>query len=79
MNLFLSLLIFTTPCYIAFHFVQDGRCIGPNASNEPESTISQNSVTRKAGGVKPKEKEMQVSAVRNQVNHFLSTSIQGCI
>ncbi|XP_010919790.1 DNA repair endonuclease UVH1 isoform X1 [Elaeis guineensis] len=39
---------------------QDGRCIGPNASNEPQSTISQNSVTRKAGGVKPKEKEMQV-------------------
>ncbi|XP_026661913.1 DNA repair endonuclease UVH1 isoform X2 [Phoenix dactylifera] len=39
---------------------QDGRCIGPNASNEPQSAISQNSVTRKAGGIKPKEKEMQV-------------------
>lgn len=39
---------------------QDGRCIGPTAFSEPQSVISQNSVTRKAGGRKPEEKEMQV-------------------
>lgn len=39
---------------------QDGRCLGLGSSNEPQSLISQNSVTRKAGGRKAVEKEMQV-------------------
>ncbi|XP_073002094.1 DNA repair endonuclease UVH1 isoform X2 [Typha latifolia] len=39
---------------------QNGRCIGPNASNGPQSVTSLNSITRKAGGRKPLEKEMQV-------------------
>ncbi|KAI8547037.1 hypothetical protein RHMOL_Rhmol07G0164500 [Rhododendron molle] len=39
---------------------QDGRCLGSNSSIEPESTTFQNSLTRKAGGRKEVEKEMQV-------------------
>uniref|UniRef100_A0A0E0K7G9 ERCC4 domain-containing protein n=1 Tax=Oryza punctata TaxID=4537 RepID=A0A0E0K7G9_ORYPU len=39
---------------------QNGRCIGPTLANEPEALLSQNSLTRKAGGRKPPEKEMQV-------------------
>lgn len=39
---------------------QDGRCIGPTLANEPEPLLCQNSVTRKAGGKKAPEKEMQV-------------------
>ncbi|KAM0888138.1 hypothetical protein ACQ4PT_028499 [Festuca glaucescens] len=39
---------------------QSGRCIGPTLANEPEPILSQNSVTRNAGGRKPTEKEMQV-------------------
>ncbi|WVZ55052.1 hypothetical protein U9M48_005766 [Paspalum notatum var. saurae] len=39
---------------------QDGRCIGPTVANESEPLLCQNSVTRKAGGKKPPEKEMQV-------------------
>ncbi|KAL6648996.1 hypothetical protein ACP70R_013220 [Stipagrostis hirtigluma subsp. patula] len=39
---------------------QDGRCTGPNLANEPEPLLSQNSITRKAGGKKAPEKEMQV-------------------
>uniref|UniRef100_A0A0D3FCK7 ERCC4 domain-containing protein n=1 Tax=Oryza barthii TaxID=65489 RepID=A0A0D3FCK7_9ORYZ len=39
---------------------QNGRCIGPTLANEPEALLSQNSLTRKAGGRKPLEKEMQV-------------------
>lgn len=38
---------------------QDGRCIG-TTSCEPESPASQNSLTRKAGGRKAVEKDMQV-------------------
>ncbi|KAK8447080.1 hypothetical protein SEVIR_9G583100v4 [Setaria viridis] len=39
---------------------QDGRCIGPTLANEPDPLLSQNSITRKAGGKKTPEKEMQV-------------------
>jgi len=39
---------------------QDGRCIGPTLANEPEPLLFQNSITRKAGGKKAPEKEMQV-------------------
>ncbi|KAL6847719.1 hypothetical protein ACP4OV_022507 [Aristida adscensionis] len=39
---------------------QDGRCIGPTLASEPEPLLSQNSITRKAGGRKAPEKEMQV-------------------
>ncbi|KAF8780291.1 hypothetical protein HU200_001969 [Digitaria exilis] len=39
---------------------QDGRCIGPTLANEPEPLLFQNSVTRKAGGKRAPEKEMQV-------------------
>ncbi|XP_058224569.1 DNA repair endonuclease UVH1 isoform X2 [Rhododendron vialii] len=39
---------------------QDGRCLGSSSSIEPESMTSQNSLTRKAGGRKEVEKEMQV-------------------
>ncbi|XP_051205942.1 DNA repair endonuclease UVH1 [Lolium perenne] len=39
---------------------QSGRCIGPTLANEPEPILSQNSLTRNAGGRKPTEKEMQV-------------------
>ncbi|CAL4920269.1 unnamed protein product [Urochloa decumbens] len=39
---------------------QDGRCIGPTLANEPEPLPCQNSITRKAGGKKAPEKEMQV-------------------
>lgn len=39
---------------------QDGRCLGLDSSNEPQSVISQNHVTRKAGGRREAEKEMQV-------------------
>ncbi|XP_057976377.1 DNA repair endonuclease UVH1 [Malania oleifera] len=39
---------------------QDGRCLGMNSTMEPQGIASQNSVTRKAGGRKEAEKEMQV-------------------
>ncbi|CAL9110957.1 unnamed protein product [Musa textilis] len=39
---------------------QNGRCIGPSSSCEPQSVIAQNSLTRKAGGRKLQEKKMQV-------------------
>jgi len=39
---------------------QDGHCIGPTLANEPEPLLCQNSITRKAGGKKAPEKEMQV-------------------
>ncbi|KAI4327200.1 hypothetical protein L6164_019689 [Bauhinia variegata] len=40
---------------------QDGRCLGLNYSTlEPDLTTSQNSITRKAGGRKEADKEMQV-------------------
>ncbi|XP_025794296.1 DNA repair endonuclease UVH1 isoform X3 [Panicum hallii] len=39
---------------------QDGRCIGPTLANEPDPLLCQNSITRKAGGKKAPEKEMQV-------------------
>ncbi|XP_009390470.2 DNA repair endonuclease UVH1 isoform X1 [Musa acuminata AAA Group] len=39
---------------------QNGRCIGPSTSCEPQSVIAQNSLTRKAGGRKLQEKKMQV-------------------
>lgn len=45
--------------HVLFSF-QDGRCIGPTVANEPEPPLCQNSITRKAGGKKAPEKEMQV-------------------
>ncbi|KAH9299438.1 hypothetical protein KI387_031120, partial [Taxus chinensis] len=39
---------------------QDGRCPGPNPPMEPVSGISQNALTRKAGGRKSSEKQTQV-------------------
>jgi len=39
---------------------QDGHCIGPTLANEPEPLLCQNSITRKAGGKRAPEKEMQV-------------------
>ncbi|XP_062217154.1 DNA repair endonuclease UVH1 isoform X4 [Phragmites australis] len=39
---------------------QDGSCIGPTLTSEPEPLLSQNSITRKAGGRKVPENEMQV-------------------
>ncbi|KAK8957692.1 DNA repair endonuclease UVH1 [Platanthera zijinensis] len=39
---------------------QDGRCIEPSSICEPSSVVPQNSVTRKAGGRKIIEKEMQI-------------------
>ncbi|KAM1236581.1 hypothetical protein FF1_037652 [Malus domestica] len=39
---------------------QDGNCLGLNSSQEPQALSSQNSLTRKAGGRKVAEKEMQV-------------------
>ncbi|WOL19793.1 DNA repair endonuclease UVH1 isoform X1 [Canna indica] len=39
---------------------QNGRCIGPTTSSEPESVILQNSLTRKAGGRMSQGKKMQV-------------------
>ncbi|KAK9275193.1 hypothetical protein L1049_022454 [Liquidambar formosana] len=39
---------------------QDGRCLGINSSIEPQATTSQNSITRKAGGRKEVEKEVQI-------------------
>ncbi|TVU48715.1 hypothetical protein EJB05_08360 [Eragrostis curvula] len=38
----------------------DGRCIGPTLANDQEPLLSQNSITRKAGGRKAPDKEMQV-------------------
>ncbi|CAL9171140.1 unnamed protein product [Musa hybrid cultivar] len=38
---------------------QNGRCIGPSTSCEPQLVIAQNSLTRKAGGRKLQEKKMQ--------------------
>jgi hypothetical protein len=42
---------------------QSGRCLGPTLANEPEPILSQNSLTRNAGGRRPTEKEMQVTIV----------------
>ncbi|KAF3793006.1 DNA repair endonuclease [Nymphaea thermarum] len=39
---------------------QDGRCLGLTVPCEPQSLDSQNALTRKAGGRKPPEKQMQV-------------------
>lgn len=39
---------------------QDGRCLGPNSFIEPQDLTQQNSSTRKAGGRKEPEKEMQI-------------------
>ncbi|XP_057511388.1 DNA repair endonuclease UVH1 isoform X1 [Actinidia eriantha] len=39
---------------------QDGRCLGPSSSLDPQPITSQNSITRKAGGRKEAEKEIQV-------------------
>eukprot|EP00268_Persea_americana_P016572 TRINITY_DN1785_c0_g1_i4.p1 TRINITY_DN1785_c0_g1~~TRINITY_DN1785_c0_g1_i4.p1 ORF type:complete len:1002 (-),score=229.82 TRINITY_DN1785_c0_g1_i4:601-3606(-) len=47
---------------------QDGRCLGLDASNE--SLISQNSITRKAGGRKAAEREMQVIV---DIREFMSS------
>lgn len=38
---------------------QDGRCLGPSSSIDPQPSTLQNSVTRKAGGRKDAEKEMR--------------------
>ncbi|KAL5551305.1 hypothetical protein UlMin_001481 [Ulmus minor] len=39
---------------------QDGQCLGLNSSVEAQGTSSQNSITRKAGGRRDVEKEMQI-------------------
>uniref|UniRef100_A0ACD5VIP6 Uncharacterized protein n=1 Tax=Avena sativa TaxID=4498 RepID=A0ACD5VIP6_AVESA len=39
---------------------QSGRCLGPTPASEPEPILSQNSLTRKAGGRRATEKDMQV-------------------
>ncbi|XP_077237362.1 restriction endonuclease, type II-like superfamily protein [Tasmannia lanceolata] len=49
---------------------QDGRCIGLTVSSEPQSLSLQNSVTRKAGGKKALEKEMQVIV---DIREFMSS------
>ncbi|RZC48111.1 hypothetical protein C5167_041044 [Papaver somniferum] len=43
-----------------FPLDQDGHCVGPTTSIEPQGLTSQNSLTRKAGGRKEAEKVMQV-------------------
>jgi hypothetical protein len=47
-------------CFGVTWACQDGRCLGLNSSVEPQASSSQNSITRKAGGRKEIEKEMQV-------------------
>ncbi|XP_049377190.1 DNA repair endonuclease UVH1 [Solanum stenotomum] len=49
---------------------QDGRCLGLDSSNEPQSVIPQNLITRKAGGRREAEKEMQVIV---DMREFMST------
>ncbi|XP_060207457.1 DNA repair endonuclease UVH1 [Lycium barbarum] len=49
---------------------QDGRCLGLDSSNEPQSVISQNQITRKAGGRREAEREMQVIV---DMREFMST------
>lgn len=49
---------------------QDGRCLGLDSSNEPQSIISQNLITRKAGGRRETEREMQVIV---DMREFMST------
>ncbi|MCD7460901.1 DNA repair endonuclease uvh1 [Datura stramonium] len=49
---------------------QDGRCLGLDSSNEPQSIISQNLITRKAGGRREAEREMQVIV---DMREFMST------
>lgn len=46
-------------CWCCPDLHQDGNCLGLNASQEPEVS-SQNSVTRKAGGRREVEKQVQV-------------------
>ncbi|XP_042495816.1 DNA repair endonuclease UVH1 [Macadamia integrifolia] len=50
---------------------QDGRCLGLTSSSEPQSLTLQNSVTRKAGGRKEVEKEMQVIVDMREFNSSL--------
>lgn len=40
--------------------IQDGHCLAVSSSVETQATSSQNAITRKAGGRKEAEKEMQV-------------------
>ncbi|KAK4364503.1 hypothetical protein RND71_015861 [Anisodus tanguticus] len=49
---------------------QDGRCVGQDSSNEPQSIISQNLITRKAGGRREAERELQVIV---DMREFMST------
>ncbi|KAK4338181.1 hypothetical protein RND71_042668 [Anisodus tanguticus] len=49
---------------------KDGRCLGLDSSNEPQSVISQNQITRKAGGRREAEREMQVIV---DMREFMST------
>ncbi|KAK6783024.1 hypothetical protein RDI58_020820 [Solanum bulbocastanum] len=49
---------------------QDGRCLGLDSSNEPQSVVPQNLITRKAGGRREAEKEMQVIV---DMREFMST------
>ncbi|KAL3331022.1 hypothetical protein AABB24_034697 [Solanum stoloniferum] len=49
---------------------QDGRCLGLDSSNEPQSVIPQNLITRKAGGRREAEKEVQVIV---DMREFMST------
>lgn len=52
---------------------QEGRCLGLDSSNEPQSVISQNLITRKAGGRREAEREMQVrmSKFRSVDNYII--------
>lgn len=54
------MLMFSVCCGCYLGLSQDGRCLGLNSSVEPQASSSQNSITRKAGGRKEIEKEMQV-------------------
>ncbi|MCD7470739.1 hypothetical protein HAX54_010840 [Datura stramonium] len=49
---------------------QDGRCLGLDSSNEPQSIISQNLITRKAGGRREAERKCRVIV---DMREFMST------
>lgn len=53
-------------CHLLFN--QDVRGLGLNSSIEPQAITSQNSITRKAGGRKEVEKEIQVDDVLHSMN-----------
>lgn len=49
---------------------QDGRCLGPSSSIDPQPSTQKNSVTRKAGGRKEAEKEMRIIV---DIREFMSS------